>query len=166
MPQKTTLAQVRDQREAKRKTSPVLPMVGNQHFKTYFGSTLINFARVSDIQQAAEHEAFAEGGVNEGVHVLSKPGTQGGTLTFEKGVAAAVSAGALMRALAPGTRISVPVTITLYYRDRLAWKPVRSWGFDDGVVTRWELGNLDGLGSEVAIEKLEITHAGLVELEV
>ena len=34
------------------------------------------------------------------------------------------------------------------------------------MVTRWELGNLDGLGSEVIIEKLEISHSGLTELEV
>jgi hypothetical protein len=34
------------------------------------------------------------------------------------------------------------------------------------MVTRWELGTLEGMGSELAIEKLEISHAGLVELEV
>ena len=88
------------------------------------------------------------------------------SLTLEKGVAADGALTKLMRALEPGRRIAVPVTIFLYHRERSGWKPVRAWGFEDGMVTRWELGSLDGLGSEVVIEKLEISHAGLTEQEV
>lgn len=166
MADRRTLAQTRSQREARKKPSVVPPLVGNQYFRVYFGSTLISFSRVSNVQRSAEHEDLAEGGVNDSLHVLSKPGTQSGTLTFEKGVAADGSAIRIMRALAPGTRISVLVTITLYSQSSGAWKPVRSWGFNDGLVTRWEMGTLDGLGNELAIEKLEISHAGLVELGV
>ena len=142
------------------------PLVGNQQFKVFFGSTQINFARVSNVQRSVEHEDLMEGGLNDYVHVLTKPGGQSGTLTLEKGVAADSSLTKLMRALEPGTRITTPVTILLYYRDASGWKPARAWGFGDGMVTRWELGNLDGLGSEVIIEKLEISHAGLTEQEV
>lgn len=166
MAEHRTLAQTRDRREAARRESAVLPLVGNQYFKVYFGSTLISFAKVSNVQRAADHEDVAEGGLNDYIHVLTKPGTQSGTLTFEKGVVADDSAAAVMRHLAPGTRIGVLVTITLYQRGLQGWKPVRSWGFNDGMVTRWELSGLDGLGNEVAVEKLEISHAGLVELEV
>lgn len=161
-----TLDEIKSRRESKKKQSAVPHLVGNQYFKVYFGSTLISFTRVSNLQRAAEHEDLAEGGLNGFTHVLSKQGTQSGTLTLEKGVVADGSVTKIMRALAPGTRISVPVTITLCHRDSEKWKPVRTWGFDDGMVTRWEVGNLDGMGSEVVIEKLEISHAGLKEMEV
>ena len=161
-----TLQQTREKRESGRKAPASLPLVGNQQFKVFFGSTQVNFARVSNVQRAVEHEDLTEGGLNDYIHVLTRPGGQSGTLTLEKGVAADSSLTKLMRALAPGKRISVPVTILLYHRDREGWKPVRAWGFEDGMVTRWELGNLDGLGSEVIIEKLEISHAGLTEQEV
>ena len=161
-----TLQQTRAKRQSGKKPAPVPPLVGNQKFKVFFGSTQINFARVSNVQRSVEHEDLLEGGLNDYVHVLTKPGSASGTLTLEKGVAADQNLTKLMRALAPGARISTPVTILLYYRQSDGWKPVRSWGFEDGMVTRWELGNLDGLGSEVIIEKLEISHAGLTEQEV
>lgn len=166
MAERLTLAQTKTRREGKKRPSQVPPMVGNQYFRVYFGSTLISFARVSNVQRSVEHESFAEGGLNGYVHVLTRPDGQSGTLTLEKGVAADDKITRLMRILSPGQRITVPVTITLCHRDEEDWKPVRSWGFEDGMVTRWEVTNLDGLGSEVAIEKMEISHAGLVELEV
>ena len=166
MAERMDLAQTREKRESKMRPSSAPPLVGNQQFKVFFGSTQINFARVSNVQRSVEHEDLMEGGLNDYVHVLTKPGGQSGTLTLEKGVAADSSLTKLMRALEPGTRITTPVTILLYYRDASGWKPARAWGFEEGMVTRWELGNLDGLGSEVIIEKLEISHAGLTEQEV
>ena len=166
MAERMDLAQTREKRESTMRPSSAPPLVGNQQFKVFFGSTQINFARVSNVQRSVEHEDLMEGGLNDYVHVLTKPGGQSGTLTLEKGVAADSSLTKLMRALEPGTRITTPVTILLYYRDASGWKPARAWGFEDGMVTRWELGTLDGLGSEVIIEKLEISHAGLTEQEV
>ncbi len=161
-----TLAETKSLREGKMKPSDVPLLVGNQYFDVYFGSTHISFIRVSNVQQTAEHEDLAEGGLNGYTHVLAKPATQSGTLTLEKGVVDDESIVKIMKALPPGTRICVPVTIILSRVEGNTWKSVRAWGFDDGMVTRWEVSNLDGMGSEVAIEKLEISHAGLVELEV
>ncbi len=161
-----SVAQAKRARTGRQQTTTVPPVVGNSYFKVYFGSTLLSFARVKNIQRAVETEQLAEGGLNDFVHVLTKPGTQGGKLNMEKGVVADGAVIKTLRSLAPGTRINVPVTITLCHRTDKEWKPVRSWGFEDGMVTSWELSDLDGLGSEVAIERLEIAHAGLVELEV
>ena len=142
-------------------------VVGNQYFVVYFGKTRVSFSKVSNLQRAVEHEALTEGGLNDFVHVLTRPGSQSGTLTLEKGVLAETDAAKVLRALAPGKRIQVPVTITLYHwNEKQTWTAVRSWGLEDGVVTRWELTELDGLGSSVALEKLEISHSGLTELEV
>ncbi len=143
------------------------PVVGNQHFVVYFGKTRISFSKVRNLQHTAEHETLSEGGLNDFVHVLNRPGSQGGTLTLEKGVMARADDVRGIQALAPGRRIQVPVTITLYHWNGSGeWKPVRAWGVQDGVVTRWELTELDGLGSSVALETLEIAHSGLIELEV
>ncbi|MEG0780358.1 MAG: phage tail protein [Oscillospiraceae bacterium] len=161
-----TVAQAKSQREGKRKPSNVPPLVGNQYFTVFFGTTCISFLRVSNVQLSAEHEDLQEGGLNGYVHVLTKPGSQSGTLTLEKGVVSGDAASEVLRALSPGTRIHVPVTITLCHLEQGKLQNVRAWGFEDGMVTRREVGNLDGLGSEIAIEKLEITHAGLVALEV
>lgn len=160
-----TVEQARQRRESKRKPSAVPPLVGNQYFRVYFGATLISFARISNIQRAVEHEDLAEGGLNDYIHVLTKQGGQSGTLTLEKGVVADKPVVEVMRTLAPGRRITLPVTITLYHRGEKEWRPARSWGFEDGMVTRWELAGLDGMGSEVTIEKLEISHSGLTEVE-
>ena len=142
-------------------------LVGNQYFVVYFGKTRISFSKVSNLQRAAEQETLAEGGLNGFVHVLNRPASQCGTLTLEKGVLAEKDAAKVIRALAPGARIQVPVTITLYHwNEGKKWTAVRSWGLEDGVVTRWELTELDGLGSSVALDRLEISHSGLTELEV
>lgn len=161
-----TLEETKSNREKSAKPSDVPLLVGNQYFDVYFGSTRISFIRVSNVQQAAEHEDLAEGGLNGFTHVLGKPQTQSGTLTLEKGVVDDESIVKIMKALSPGTHIRVPVTILLCRREGAMSYGVRGWGFDEGVVTRWEVSNLDGLGSEIAIEKLEISHSGLVELEV
>jgi hypothetical protein len=57
-----------------KKPSAVPPLVGNQYFRVYFGSTLISFSRVSNVQRSSEHEDLAEGGLNDYLHVLTKPG--------------------------------------------------------------------------------------------
>lgn len=160
-----TLNQAKSQREAKMKPSAVPNLVGNQYFRVYFGATPMNFIRVSNVQRSTGYDELTEGGLNGYVHILTKPGGQTGTLTFEKGIVANEETKKLMKALAPGVRITVPVTVTLCYQAGDEWKPVRSWQIEDGLVTRWEIGTLDGLGSEVTIEKLEITHSGLKELE-
>ena len=113
MAERMNLAQTKSNRESKKRPSPVPPLVGNQYFRVYFGSTLVSFARVSNVQRGVEYESFAEGGLNDFIHVLTKPDTQSGTLTLEKGVTADEKITKLMRVLSPGQRITVPVTITL-----------------------------------------------------
>ena len=166
MEERLTLAQTKARREEKRRPSQVPPMVGNQYFKVYFGAVPISFSRVSNLQHTVEHEDFAEGGLNHHVHVLTRPNSQSGTLTLEKGVADEDVVTKLTRVgiLLPGTRLLLPVTVTLYYRTEHFWKPVRSWGVEDGIVTGCRLSDLDAMGSEVAVERLELSHSGLIEI--
>ena len=161
---KMNLQQTRELREGKKKPAK-FPVIGGQFFKVYVGATQIGFSTVSNVQQQQEHEALVEGGLNGYVHILNKPNSSGGTLTLEKGIALGPVT-ELMQTLSPGTRISVPVTITLYHQTDKGEQPVRSWGIDDGVVTGWSVEEFSAMGSEVAIERLEITHSGLTEIEV
>lgn len=156
-----SLAETRSDRTSKSKETPVPPLVGNQYYRVYFGGTQINFSKVSNVEMTVETEPFAEGGLNDYIHVLTKPLTQGGKLTLEKGLMAEDAVTAVMTSLQVGTRLNLPVTITLYHNTAEGLKPVRSWGFEDGVVTGWRLAELDGLGSQISVETLEITHAGL-----
>lgn len=168
MSARQTLAQTKSARSASRNVPPVPFVASNQYFRVSFGSVGVSFARISNLQRSVEFEALAEGGWNEGVHVLTKPSQQGGTLTFEKGVTTGSPAmdASVRTMLTPGRRICVAVTITLMVQTSNGWEGVRAWGFDDGLVTRAEIGNLDALGSEIVFEKLEITHAGLTEVKV
>lgn len=161
-----TLAETRTRREGKKTPSSVPPLVGNQYFKVYFGPTPISFSRVSNVQHRVEHEDLVEGGLNQYVHVLTKTNSQSGTITLEKGVIAEDLATKTLRAtlFMPGRRILLPIVITLYHRTDNAWVPARSWGVEDGIVTSCELSELDGMGSQVAVEKLEISHSGLLEI--
>lgn len=163
-----TLGQTKKRREtAVRKTVVPDPgFVGNQFFTVLFGNTQIGFQRVSNLQTAVEREELAEGGLNDQVHVLTKPGRQSGTLTLEKVIVDNEELHKIISALAPGTRINVPVIVSLFRKTASGWEEIRAWGFNDGIVVRWELNNLDGLGSELAVEKLEIAHEGLVEIDL
>lgn len=166
MSEHLTLEQTRARREGERSPFEGPFFVGNQYFKVYFGPVLISFSRVSNIQHKIEHEDFQEGGLNHYVHVLTKPNTQSGTITMEKGVAFEDVAAKLLRTglLIPGRRLLMPVTITLYHRGEHGWLPARSWGVEDGMVTSCEVSELNGLGSEVTVERIEISHSGLIEL--
>lgn len=161
-----TLAETRSARLAKSKESTVPPLVGNQYYRVYFGATQINFSKVSNVEIAVETDTLSEGGLNDFVHIFTKPNTQGSKLTMEKGLVADDSINKTMATLYPGLHLTMPVTITLYHNTADGLKPVRSWGFEDGVVSSWRLGDLDGMGSQLCIETLEITHAGLKPMEV
>ncbi|MFI3312691.1 MAG: phage tail protein, partial [Eubacteriales bacterium] len=156
-----SLAETRSDRTAKSKETPVPPLVGNQYYRVYFGATQINFSKVTNVEMTVETDQISEGGLNGYVHVLTKSLGQGGKLTMEKGLVAEDSMNQIMTKLSVGTRLNLPVTITLYHTTNEGLKPVRAWGFEDGMVSAWRLGELDGLGSQLCIETLEITHGGL-----
>lgn len=160
------LETVRNARNARKVATTVPPIVTGQCFLVYFGDALMGFSKVSGVECSVEFETLQEGGLNDQVHVLTKPGSQQGTLQLERGVVADGSYKDLLAALTPGRRISVPVSIILCHQTEDGLKQVRCFSFNDGLVTRRTMGEFDAMSGQIILEKLEISHAGLVEIEV
>ncbi len=51
-----------------------------------FGTDIIAFSRISNLETTAEYDIIQEGGLNDRVHIVYKGNTQVGTATFEKAV--------------------------------------------------------------------------------
>ena len=136
----------------------------NANFILAIGQELLSFSKVSNISRALDYDSFVEGGLNGRVRSFVKPKQQQETLTLEKGVG--ISRSLDMDAyeklgLRPGGRIKQAVTLIVVGEDDFE---DRYYSFDEGVVVKWEVGNLDALGSEVLIERFEIAHSGLEEV--
>ena len=139
-------------------------VTGNMNFTVFLGSLRLSFSRVSNISREMEYETIQEGGRNDAVYTVSK-GKQGQqTLILEKGVSSAGKDALKDAGLYPGAAVREPVLIMVMAPAKTGGrKPVRSYSFDEGYVTKWEMGDLDAAGSQIMIEKIEIAHSGLVE---
>jgi len=141
-----------------------LGVLTNSNFVLAIGKNLLSFSKVSNISRAPDFETIIEGGVNSTVRLVTKPKQQQETLILEKGVNRSRTYDMDTYAdlgLKVGERIKQAVTLIVAgdkgYEDRY-------YGFREGVVVKWEVGNLDAMGSEVFIERFEIAHSGLEEL--
>jgi phage tail-like protein len=136
----------------------------NTNFILAIGKDLLSFSRVSNISRTPEFDTVVEGGINTTVRLLTKSKQQQETLILEKGVNRSRIYDMDTYAdlgLKVGEKIRQAVTLIVVgdkkYEDRY-------YGFNEGVVVKWEVGNLDALGREVFIERFEIAHSGLEEL--
>ena len=139
-------------------------VIPNHNFILAIGKELLSFSKVSNISRALDYDTITEGGLNTMVRSLTKPKQQQETLVLEKGVN-------LFRmddnhlytdlGLKPGGRIKDAVTL-IVLGDKETFD--RYYCLDEGVVVRWEVGNLDAMGREVLIERFEIAHSGLEEM--
>lgn len=137
----------------------------NNRFILAIGQEMLSFSKVTNMSRNTEYDTIAEGGLNSMAHTFTKAKQQQETLILEKGVNISRkkdSENLAKLGLKPGGRIRQAVTLVVLGDDR---KMERRYGFDEGVVIRWELGGLDAMGNEVLIERFEIAHSGLKELE-
>lgn len=136
--------------------------MSNYRFRVLLGTVpgynpeVISFARASGLEMSLDYEELAEGGVNEGPHILNSPSKKNGTLVLERGVAQKKGWMARMK---PGLHLGTWLRVMLM--DGQGKKILRTYEIEDGVVTRWELSPLDAMGHEILIEKVEIQYRGL-----
>ena len=116
----------------------------------------ICFSRVSGIESTMEQEEIAEGGKNDGPHILLAPHKRHSPLVLERGV---VPAESWMCRLRPGMRLGTWLMVILL--DEKGTQTKRKFTISDGIVTKWELSGLDAMGNSVLVEKLEIVHDGI-----
>lgn len=136
----------------------------NYRFRVFVGQTQIAFSKISNIQMEEELEEFLVGGINFAPHIAATPSKKGGRLIFEKGIVLVDKDISKWRA---GYHITDTIEIFVY-DSQTKWvdganqyaftKNYAIWG---GIITKWELGDLDAMGSQVLIQKFEIAHTGI-----
>ncbi len=131
-------------------------LLANNRFLVSIGPLLMSFAKITNISDSLETEAIQEGGNNWSPQLLIKPKTAAQTLVLERGV----QTGSPSILLSIGSQVEVG-TIMIMGQNRL---PSKAYAFDSGLVTKWEIGELDAMGKDILIKKLEISHSGLYEV--
>ncbi len=132
-------------------------MIANNQFRVSIGPVLFSFSKVTNLSDTIEYEPYQEGGFNDYPRLLKKPKTRMETLILEKGVRVGVK-DIPMRALTTGMWVAAVVIMVMKHN-----RVVKSYFFEEGVITQWELGELNALGKEALIKRVVITHNGLHE---
>ncbi len=140
-------------------------LVVNNKFIVTIGPLLTSFSKVSGIGRSIEYETKEEGGRNDFVHIVRKNVQhQNNILRLEKGVGRynplVLAADGTIEM---GVRIPLPGTIIILNDN---YQMSQMYTFDDIVVLKWELGDLDARGSEVLLDRVELMHSGLKMVKI
>lgn len=130
--------------------------VSNNKFIFSCTGFVFSFSKISSITSEVEYDTILEGGYNEGARFLVKPKTKVEKLVLEQGVRTGVSA---QRFLKIGMPVYVGTIIVLEGN-----LPQKVYCFEEGIITKYEMGELDALDKKVLVKKLEISHSGLYEV--
>ena len=131
----------------------------NSNFLVNIGQHTFSFARIRNVSEVLETEAVREGGDNWHVHTLAKQLSSPQKLTMERGLLADPDGKAPVD-LKPGTMVT-SVTIVVMQRG----SKNKSYYFDQGIVTKWDISDFDALQGNVMFQTVEITHSGLHEIK-
>ena len=126
--------------------------VNNSVFTVSIYGIELSFSKVSGLGGKAEFDTYVEGGGR--MHLLPKPRSAPGSITFEKGISVVdkKTAGIFV----PGIEIS-DVLITLKKNNTI----IETYYIETAMVETWELGDLDAISPGVAIKKFSISHTGI-----
>ena len=131
----------------------------SSNFLVNIGQHTYSFARIRNISEVLETEAVREGGDNWHVHALAKQLSSPQKITMERGLLADPD-GKVPVVLMPGTMVS---SVTIMVMQRGSKK--KSYYFDQGIVTKWDISDFDALQGNVLYQTVEITHSGLYEIK-
>ena len=132
----------------------------NSNFVVNIGPLSFSFARVRNISDTLEVESVREGGDNRNVHSLVKQRPSEQKIILERGLLANPE-GAADMTLTTGVPVYA-VTILVMKNGSIQ----KSYYFDKGLITRWELSGLDAMEGRPIYKTIEITHSGLHEAPV
>lgn len=132
-----------------------MAIAGQHHFQVTIGTTVISFAKLSNLESSMEYEILQEGGNNLAPRLLPLPRKQVKTLRLERGIqednetlnglrpGAVVNGGIAVSILTPGGEVMARYTV-------------------EGVtVVKWEIGAMDAQSSQVLCEVFEVTYTGI-----
>jgi phage tail-like protein len=129
--------------------------VNNGIFVVSIQDVEMSFSKVTGINEKAEYDVYVEGGGQ--MHLLPKPRTESGKITFEKGISTINEK--IAGIFHPGGEIhNIVIHIVKNNKD------IENYYIEDGIVEAWELGDLDAIHTNVAIKKFTIAHTGVRRL--
>lgn len=129
----------------------------NNKFIVSLNLAVFSFAKVTNLTGSIELETIQEGGYNDSPRFLYKARDKTDTLVLERGLQRNRIASEML--LKTGIPVNV-ATIMVLHNGGVA----KTYGFEYGIITKWDVGELDARGKEILIRKLEISHTGLFEL--
>jgi phage tail-like protein len=130
----------------------------NAAFRVNIGSRTYSFTKIKNISEVVEVETVQEGGNNWSVHNLAKPISSSHKLVLERGF---LLEGGNDPGLTAGSRV-YDVTIMVIEHGSVK----KSYSFEEGIVTQWEISDFDALQGQVVYNTIEILHNGLCEGQV
>ncbi len=112
---------------------------------------IVEFSKVSSISYKAEFETIVEGG---GImHIVPKNTSSPNTLVFEKGV----YVHPMVELYFQTGRYIQSGLIKVFNNSKIC----KQYTFYNGVITEWELGELDALSGKVLIQKFKVSYTDL-----
>ena len=124
------------------------------------GIVVGGFSDASGLQVEIEVYSFREGGLNEYMHQLPGPAKYPTNIVLKRGLTKDASLYGWHREFVNGKVCRKNGSIIL--RDEKG-KEVWRWNFLDAFPVKWSGPEMKAMSGEVAVESLELAHAGLVK---
>lgn len=131
-------------------------LVANNRFIVTLGTMTYSFSKVTNISNSLELETVPEGGYNDSPRFFPRQKTKAETLVLERGVQAGDRQGTELKV---GMHVYIAIIMVMN-----EGKAAKTYSFEEGIVTKWEVGGLEAVGKQILVEKVEIAHTGLLEI--
>lgn len=131
-------------------------LVANNRFVVTLGLLTYSFSKVTNISNSMELETVPEGGYNDSPRFFPKQKTKVETLVLERGVQTGQRLGTDLKV---GMHVYIAIIMVMN-----GGKVAKTYSFEEGIVTKWEVGGLEAVGKQLLLKKVEITHTGLLEI--
>lgn len=125
-------------------------LVYNFNFRVIISGAQISFMKISGIERNVEVFTYAEGGLNEIVHVFPGRVKQAGVLHLETGVAA--------QAISPFIHTGQAIDEMRIEVLNAARKVTGSYVFKNLVISKWSVSDLDARSGDVLIDRFDVTY--------
>ena len=133
--------------------------IGSYEFDVQIDTVQVNFSRITNIGSEIETETFVEGGNNDYPIIRKKPGRSPDVIIFEKGMPR-TSKVSIFEILREGMKLT---NILIFVKKE--GSIVKIYGIDEGLILSRKFTDLDAGSSTLFIEKLELAHTGISEID-
>lgn len=122
----------------------------NYNFKVSIGQSVLGFRKISGIARNMEVFTYAEGGLNELVHVFPDRMKSAQSVHLESGI--------LLGSVSPLHHIGVGIDCMRVEVLNAARITQRVYTFKNLVITKWEVSEVNAMQADVLIETFEVVY--------